>query len=67
MATHSPDHAFMCEARVAIVHDGRLWKTGHANEIITEEILKEIYGVDVKVRSLGNKPECGRFVCVPTV
>lgn len=67
MATHSPDHAFMCEARVAIVHDGQLWKTGNANEVITEEILKEIYGVDIKVRSLGNKPECNRLVCVPTV
>jgi len=67
MATHSPDHAFMCDANVAIIHEGKLWKTGHSNDVVTEEILKEIYGVDVKVRSLGNKPECNRLVCVPTV
>jgi len=67
MATHSPDHAFMCDANVAIIHEGKLWKTGHSNDVVTEGILKEIYGVDVKVRSLGNKPECNRLVCVPTV
>jgi len=67
MATHSPDHAFMCDARVAIVHEGKMWKTGNANDIISEEILKEVYGVDVKVRSLGDKSECNRLVCVPTV
>jgi iron complex transport system ATP-binding protein len=67
MATHSPDHAFMCDANVAIIHEGKIWKTGHSNDIVTEELLKEIYGVKVKIRSLENKPECSRLVCVPTV
>ena len=67
MATHSPDHAFMCDANIAIIHKGKIWKTGHSDTIITEEILKEIYGVEVKVRSLENKPECNRLDCVPTV
>ena len=67
MATHSPDHAFMCDAKVAIIHEGRIWKTGHSNDIVSEEILKEIYGIEVKVRTLGNKHECNRLVCVPTV
>jgi len=67
MATHSPDHAFMCDAKVAIIHEGRIWKTGHSNDVLSEEILKEIYGVEVKVRALGNKPESNRLVCVPTV
>jgi len=67
MATHSPDHAFMCDANVAIIHEGKIWKTGHSNDTVTEDILKEIYGVEVKVRSLGNKPECNRLVCVLTV
>jgi len=66
MATHSPDHAFMCDANVAIIHKGKMWKTGHSNDVVSEEILKEIYGVEVKVRLLGN-PECNRLVCVPTV
>jgi iron complex transport system ATP-binding protein len=67
MATHSPDHAFMCDAKVAIIHEGKIWKTGHSKNVVSEEILKEIYGVEVKVRALGNKLECNRLVCVPTV
>jgi len=63
MATHSPDHAFMCNANVAVVHQGTLRKAGHANDIISELVLKEIYGVDVKVRPLDDT----RLVCVPEV
>ncbi|ADQ78663.1 ABC transporter related protein [Paludibacter propionicigenes WB4] len=63
MATHSPDHAFMCNANVAVVHQGTLRKAGHANDIISEQVLKEIYGVDVKVRPLDDT----RLVCVPEV
>jgi len=63
MATHSPDHAFMCNANVAVVHQGTLRKAGHANDIISEQVLKEIYGVDIKVRPLDDT----RLVCVPEV
>ncbi|MDD3079201.1 MAG: ABC transporter ATP-binding protein [Paludibacter sp.] len=67
MATHSPDHAFMCDANVAVVHNGTVWNTGHANDIVTEEMLKEIYGVKVRVKNLGNNPDCHRKVCIPMV
>jgi len=67
MATHSPDHAFMCNANVAVVHQGSIRSTGHANDIVTEELLKEIYGVKVRVKTLGNKPDCNRLVCIPMV
>lgn len=67
MATHSPDHAFMCDANVAIVHNKSIWKCGYSNDIITEEILKTIYGVDVKVRPMLTNDETARMVCVPTV
>ena len=32
MATHSPDHAFMCDANVSVVHDGKILNSGHAND-----------------------------------
>ncbi len=67
MATHSPDHAFMCNADVAIVHAGNISRTGHADETITEELLKEIYEVKVRVKHLGNNPDCNRKVCIPMV
>ncbi|MFT3753103.1 MAG: ABC transporter ATP-binding protein [Paludibacter sp.] len=65
MATHSPDHAFMCEANVAIVHEGKIWKNGHSNDIVSAEILKEIYDVEVKVRSFNEDSK--RLVCVPVI
>ncbi|GHT65380.1 ABC transporter ATP-binding protein [Bacteroidia bacterium] len=65
MATHSPDHAFMCEADVAIVHNGMIWKQGDSKEIITEEVLKDIYDVDVKVCSIG--ADSSRKICIPTL
>ena len=67
MATHLPNHAYMCDANVAIIHEGEIWKKGHSDTIITEKILKETYGVEVKVRSLGNKQECNWLNCVLTV
>jgi len=62
MTTHSPDHAFMCDAKVAVIHEGTLWKTGHSKDIVTEMTLKEIYGIDIKVQ---NQNEFGRSVCIP--
>jgi iron complex transport system ATP-binding protein len=61
MATHSPDHAFMCDADVAVVHEGRIWEKGHCNEIITEELLHTLYGVDVSVCSV---EKSSRKVCI---
>ena len=57
---------YVCVANIAII-EGKIWETGHSYTIITEEILKEIYGVEVKVRSLENKQECNRLVYVPRV
>ncbi|KAA6301775.1 MAG: iron complex transport system ATP-binding protein [Candidatus Ordinivivax streblomastigis] len=65
MATHSPDHAFMCEADVAIVHNGIIWKQGNSKEVITEEVLKDIYDVNVNVCSIGT--ESDRKICIPTL
>ena len=62
MATHSPDHAFMCNAGVMVVHDGKIWKSGDCNRIITEDVLKEIYGVDVCICSVK-----GIKTCMPAI
>ena len=42
MATHSPDHAFMCRADVMVVHNGTIWKPGTCDRIITEKMLKNL-------------------------
>jgi iron complex transport system ATP-binding protein len=45
MATHYPNHAFMCDADVAAIHQNSIWKQGNCNNIITESVLKKIYDI----------------------
>lgn len=61
MSTHSPDHAFMSDADVVVVHDGKIWKNGPCHEVLSEEALKMVYGIDVKIASVDG----GREVCIP--
>ncbi|MDR2765565.1 MAG: ABC transporter ATP-binding protein [Tannerella sp.] len=68
MATHSPDHAFMCDADVMVVHDGTVRPQGNCNRIITEAVLKELYGVEVKICSVRDaSPDTIRKTCIPMV
>ncbi|MDR2138170.1 MAG: ABC transporter ATP-binding protein [Tannerella sp.] len=67
MATHSPDHAFMCGAEVAVVHRGAVRPQGDCNRVITEAVLKEVYGVEVKICSVEeSSPDRVRKICLPT-
>lgn len=65
MATHSPDHAYMCDADVVVVHNSEIWKQGYCEDTITEEVLKEIYGVNISVCTLYNEHNGGRKICIP--
>jgi iron complex transport system ATP-binding protein len=66
MATHSPDHAYMCSADVAVVHGGEIRKYGHCNQVITEAMLKDIYDVEVRIHSVQQKGEAPfRKICMP--
>jgi iron complex transport system ATP-binding protein len=46
--THNPEHVKLLNCDVAIINDGRIYCAGKANEIVTKEILEEIYGDIVK-------------------
>lgn len=48
MTTHFPDHAFLCASRVALLsRDG--FSIGAPDEVVTEESLQHVYGIDVKI------------------
>lgn len=64
MATHSPDHAFMCNGKAIILHNGGIYRSGKATDIITEECLCNIYDTDISIMEEGCK--C-RKVCVPMI
>jgi iron complex transport system ATP-binding protein len=67
MATHSPDHAFMCRADVIVAHDGKIWKSGDCNDVITENLLKEIYDVDVSICTVRDKERRAVKTCTPMI
>jgi iron complex transport system ATP-binding protein len=47
--THYPDHAFLTDASVLALEDRKNWRAGKAGEVITEELLHTMYGLDAKI------------------
>jgi len=65
MTTHFPDHAFLCASKVAVMGRNNIFITGAPAEVITEEMLKQTYGVDVKVIEIGEQSGEKIKICVP--
>lgn len=65
LSTHDPDQAFVCADRVAMLHQGRLERSGSPSDVITSDSLKQIYGVDVVVAALPAGEGAHRQVCIP--
>jgi iron complex transport system ATP-binding protein len=49
MTTHFPDHAFQCEGEVALMEWDIVFLAGNAEEIITEENMRDTYGIEIRV------------------
>lgn len=47
MTTHTPDHVFLCGAKVALLSRGGEVLYGSADEIITAEHMSRVYGIPV--------------------
>jgi iron complex transport system ATP-binding protein len=59
--THDPDHALLLGGRAAVLgRDGRL-ATGLAEELVTQERMRELYRVDMEVAYM---EEAGRVCCL---
>lgn len=63
-ATHNPEHTFMFSDRVLALYDGKVLASGAPSEVITEELMRKLYGVDIKVQSLFQDKV---RACVPAV
>ena len=61
ITTHNPDHALLLGDKAAIVsRDGSVIQ-GTSEEILTEERLSSVYGMDIKIRYI---EELGRTACL---
>lgn len=64
MATHFPNHAFICAQKVALVNHGTV-VAGPPGSMITEASLKSLYQVDTKILSVAAASGSTYRVCVP--
>jgi iron complex transport system ATP-binding protein len=60
LTTHFPDHAFHLSSKVAMMNNGTFIESGAADDVITAENLKKIYGIDVQIAYFNSSK-----ICVP--
>ena len=61
-STHQPDQAFLYSDRTLVINHGSVSAYGCPKEVITKELVSDLYGIDVEVNSLyGDKVR----ICVP--
>ena len=51
-STHQPDQAFLYSDKTLVINHGSVAAYGHPKEVITKEMVSDLYGVDVEVNSL---------------
>jgi iron complex transport system ATP-binding protein len=65
MITHFPEHAFLCADKVALFRRDKSVAFGGINEIMTEQILTDAYGVNVKTPEIFGPAGESIKTCVP--
>jgi iron complex transport system ATP-binding protein len=66
LSTHFPNHALMYSCKVAMMNGGNFIAFGPAEEVITEDNLKNTYGIDVRIYSADDPASGGQVrFCVP--
>ena len=60
--THHPEQSYLFSDRILTIQDGRVLKEGTPEEVLTEETIRALYGVDVEVVSLYND---NARICIP--
>ncbi len=67
MSSHFPDDAFQYATKVALLKDGQIQRRGRPEEVLTEENLRQIYNVDIKIAIAYAGNGEGYRVCIPVV
>ena len=64
MVTHNPDHAFYCADRIIAMEDGKILSMGDAGKVINEAVMKAVYHMPVKVRSVSLGEGLDATICI---
>lgn len=60
--THHPEQSYLFSSRILAIRNGRVLSEGRPEDVLTEETIRSLYGVDVDVVSL---MEDRARVCIP--
>lgn len=63
-STHAPDDAFQCGHTVVALLGGSRCRTGYPKDVLTEALLREMYGVDVDIYTVATR-HGAKEVCLP--
>lgn len=67
MTSHFPNHAFLCSTKVLFMNRGSEFCVGNADEVVTEDMLKKAYGINVKIVSTVNSEGDKIKTCIPLI
>jgi iron complex transport system ATP-binding protein len=65
MATHFPDHGFLSADLAGILKNGTLTALGDPDQVLSETILQDTYGIQIKVIQILDG--INRKICVPVM
>lgn len=63
--SHCPEHALWCNAEVIALADRKNLYVGKADEIINEELLQQMYGIEVTIKEENLSEQRKRKVLIP--
>lgn len=67
MATHVPEHAFLYADKALMVKDGDVLAYGKSKDVLSEENLRKLYGVNLKLMPVVSESYPSFKVCIPGV
>lgn len=65
MVTHDPAHALFCADKVVTMKKGRILKIGNPQDVISEDMMKDMYETDVKIGKVKLTDERTISICIP--
>jgi iron complex transport system ATP-binding protein len=67
MSSHLPNHALLHSSKVALMHNGGILAAGKPDDVISEESLQRIYGIEVKIFTGRDEKGCDEIkFCMPS-
>lgn len=65
MSTHSPEHPASVGSKVLLMREGRVAAFGTPGEVITPELLEQVYGIEMDVITVRDRCGVQRTICLP--